>query len=296
MRRSVNKRKREGFQGEKLIVIPPHLRTQVLADPICRELYFTDIGIFPKASNHYVERAEGCHEFVMQFCFDGEGFCEHDGKRVRIQSNQYFILPPNVKHIYGTSVPQGWKVGWIHFLGNSAENFISRLNTRGFGEAHDFNFSRNWAKDFDTVIDALKLDLSYTNFAYHCCKLWPTMAELVFADRLDINKEGSSPVEKAIQYMQENVQNHLSLNEIAEVTNLSVSRFSVIFKEKIGVSPKEYHIGLKIQKACSYLSMTDWTIKEIARELSFDDPYYFSRCFKQRMEVSPLHYRRHNIL
>jgi AraC-like DNA-binding protein len=64
----------------------------------------------------------------------------------------------------------------------------------------------------------------------------------------------------------------------------------------MGVSPVEYLIGQKIQRACSYLSTTSWSVKDIARELAFDDPYYFSRCFKQRMAVSPRHYRQSHLL
>ncbi len=288
--------RREGFQGERLLVLPPKIRYQLLADPVCRELYFTDIGLFPSASNHYVERHEGCGEYVLQFCFDGSGFCKYNGKEFAVHANQYFILPPGEKHVYGTPTGQEWKVGWIHFLGEGAGKFVDRINSKGFGVPHEISFSRSWIKNFNDMIDALKYDLGYSNVAYNCCKLWPLMAELIFKGRLHISSEGTSPVDKAVNFMQENIHNHVSLSEIASIAGLSVSRFSVLFREKTGVSPKEYHIGLKIQKACSYLSMTDLSVKEIAKELSFDDPYYFSRCFKQRMDVSPVHFRRSNIL
>ena len=290
----MKKSKREGFSNEKLIVIPPRIKSQLLADPICKDLYFTDIGLFPNASNHYVQRPQGCSEYVIQFCFDGEGYSLLNDKKEIIHANQYFILPPNQKHTYGTSEKTEWKVGWIHFLGKNAETLIDRFNKNGFGKAHNFNFSSNWIKEFNDMIDNLRYDLSYASVAYSCCKIWPLLGNIIFEKQLNFTND--SPVNKAINLMQENILEYLNLNEIASAAGLSVSRFSVLFKEQTGVSPKEYHIGLKIQKACSYLSMTDMPVKEIATELAFDDPYYFSRCFKKRMDISPAHYRKHNVL
>ena len=291
---SMDKSRPEGFRNEKLIVIPPRLRNQLIADPICNELYFTDIGLFPRASNHYVERPMGCREYVIQFCFNGEGYSEFESTSEKIYSNQYFILPPEKKHIYGSSKETEWRVGWIHFSGNSASKFINRINSNGFGKAHDFTFPSSWIKHFNDIVESLQMDLSYSNVAYNSCQLWPLLSALIFNKRINLTQ--NSPIDKAIDFMQNNIPSHLSLSEIAEVSGLSLSRFSVLFRETTGTSPKEYHIGLKIQKACSYLSLTDMPVKEIANELSFEDPYYFSRCFKKRMEVSPAHYRQQNIL
>ena len=290
----MNKRKREGFHNEKIIVIPPSLKTELSTDSVCKNLYLTDIGLFPKASNHFVERPKGCLEYVIQFCFDGEGYSIFDNKKEKISANQYFILPPQKKHIYGSPPNSTWKVGWIHFLGIKAETIVEKLNKKGFGKAHNFSYSSNWIKEFNDIIDVLKYDLSYPGAAFNSCRLWSLFGSMVYQNRQNVSH--NSPVDKAIKLMQENITEYLNLNEIAGAASLSVSRFSVIFKEQTGVSPKEYHTGLKIQKACSYLSMTDMPIKDIALALAFEDPYYFSRCFKKFMDVSPAHYRKNNIL
>jgi AraC-like DNA-binding protein len=48
---------------------------------------------------------------------------------------------------------------------------------------------------------------------------------------------------------------------------------------------------LKIQKACQLLDFTDKKAKEIAFELAFNDPYYFSKVFTKYMHMSPKEYR-----
>ncbi len=68
--------------------------------------------------------------------------------------------------------------------------------------------------------------------------------------------------------------------------------YSKLFRERTSHSPIAYFIQLKICKACELLDHTDLGVREIAIELGYDDPYYFSRLFKKIQGVSPSKYRR----
>lgn len=57
-------------------------------------------------------------------------------------------------------------------------------------------------------------------------------------------------------------------------------------------APMDYYIQLKMQRACRYLAHSDRKIKVIARELGYDDQYYFSRLFSKAIGKSPSDYRR----
>ena len=110
----------DGFPGEHLIVLNPVQRQSLKDNPLSRHLYFTDIGHFPRATNHFVDRKHGCEEFVIQFCLEGTGFCSFGGYRVPIEANQYFVLPAHLHHTYGSEEGAEWKVAWIHFSGEAA--------------------------------------------------------------------------------------------------------------------------------------------------------------------------------
>ncbi|MCH2207751.1 MAG: AraC family transcriptional regulator [Lentisphaerales bacterium] len=155
---------------------------------------------------------------------------------------------------------------------------------------HRTSASKEWLGLFDQLIDSLEKDLSYVNVAYNCSFLWPLLAELVFQERMAFGKI-DDPVDKAIQFMRDNSEVQISLTELARVADLSVSRFSVVFKKKTGTSPNEYVLEMKMHKACNLLITTRMTVREIAQMLGFDDPYYFSRCFKKRMGDSPQIFR-----
>jgi AraC-like DNA-binding protein len=84
----------------------------------------------------------------------------------------------------------------------------------------------------------------------------------------------------------------LTIEVLANQACYSISRYSELFKQKTGYSPIQFFIRLKIQKSCEYLYFTNLNIKEICKEVGFDDPYYFSRMFKKQIGVSPSEYRK----
>jgi AraC-like DNA-binding protein len=72
---------------------------------------------------------------------------------------------------------------------------------------------------------------------------------------------------------------------------MSESSFSHVFKELTGVSPKRYAIQTRIARAKELLSGTDLSVKEIAAELGYDDPHYFSRQFRKVAGRPPSDFR-----
>ena len=70
-------------------------------------------------------------------------------------------------------------------------------------------------------------------------------------------------VDVAIHYMKENMEKHLSLEEISTQIGYSPSHFSMLFKKQTGHSPLTYFNLLKIQQACLLLDTTDMKINQI---------------------------------
>ncbi|BFM07731.1 helix-turn-helix domain-containing protein [Halioxenophilus aromaticivorans] len=96
---------------------------------------------------------------------------------------------------------------------------------------------------------------------------------------------------QACQYIGANLAQNLSVNDIASVCNLSATRFSHIFKDKLGVSPIMWRNEYRLAKACSLLSQSQLTIGEVAQAIGYDDQMYFSKLFKKRLGYSPSGYR-----
>ncbi len=102
-----------------------------------------------------------------------------------------------------------------------------------------------------------------------------------------VGTEKTDCVDSAILFMQQHIDENISLNDLSKHYNYSVSRFSNLFKQKTGYAPIDYFLQMKMQKACQQLDFTNESIKMIAFSMGFDDPYYFSKRFKTIIGVSP---------
>ena len=98
-------------------------------------------------------------------------------------------------------------------------------------------------------------------------------------------------IDSAILFMQEHINENITLNELSHRYNYSSSRFSSLFKQRTGYAPIDYFIQMKMQKASQHLGISDKSIKDIALSMGFDDPYYFSKRFTKVMGMSPTRYR-----
>jgi ABC-type sugar transport system ATPase subunit len=100
------------------------------------------------------------------------------------------------------------------------------------------------------------------------------------------------PIHRAKAIIEEKINiSELDYQEIAHSVFMGYENFRRRFKTQVGLSPNQYFIKSKIEKAKEMLLYTNLEIKEIAEKLGFEDPYYFSRIFKEKVKVSPAKFR-----
>lgn len=85
---------------------------------------------------------------------------------------------------------------------------------------------------------------------------------------------------------------HFHLESLAGEYSISVSYLRKLFVKYTGMGPKEYHMQIRNEHACRYLTFTDYPVKEIANLCGFYEEYHFSKMFKQLNGIAPSGYRR----
>ena len=98
-------------------------------------------------------------------------------------------------------------------------------------------------------------------------------------------------VYKVIGFIKENYYRHISLDEIANITYMSKTYLSSLFKKETGYSISEYINNVRVDKSQSLLVDSDMSIIEIARMCGFEDQSYFTKVFKRIVDVTPRKYR-----
>jgi AraC-like DNA-binding protein len=84
-----------------------------------------------------------------------------------------------------------------------------------------------------------------------------------------------------------------SIKELADEAGYTADHFARLFESVVGQSPQAYAVQVRINRARQLLLSTDLSVSEIADALGYQDVFFFSRQFKQKVGVPPSRYRRH---
>jgi AraC-like DNA-binding protein len=290
-------RKKEGFQGQKAIVIPRKiLSDQCVHNDIINTLYVTDIGYYPKAKYHYRERQHGADQHILIYCHEGKGETTIKKDKYILESGDYIVIPMKTAHSYAADERNPWTIFWVHFKGSISDSIVSLIEKQNNGYK---GFIQNNDKSidlFNEIYGQLERGYSSDHLQYSNMCLWHFLTTFIYNNYDSSGKlRQMDAIDKAIDFLKNRTEHVVSLEEVAGAVNLSVAHFSYLFKKKTGFSPIEYFNHLKVQKACQYLLFTDLRIKEIAMELGITDQYYFSRMFSKVMGLSPNEYREKRI-
>lgn len=291
---AVSLRLREGFRGQILHVIPRPMLQQLAAHPLLHALLPTDIGWYPEARYHYIERLEGASEHILIYCTNGVGWYEVEGRRHLLDAGEAVIFPAGVPHIYGASERTPWSIHWVHFTGIEGD-YYAQIPP---GATHRLSVDRRCGEELIRLFGHC-----YNSFVggfvlprlIHASKLVNHILAELFHNNAAFSPNMRTSrfhnLTPTFVYLAENLHVSLTLAEMAAHAGLSESQFSHLFKQQTGHSPLNYFIHLKMQHACSLLTVTPLSVKEIAHELGYADCYYFSRMFKKVIGIAPSQYR-----
>ncbi|MBO4387347.1 MAG: helix-turn-helix transcriptional regulator [Treponema sp.] len=83
----------------------------------------------------------------------------------------------------------------------------------------------------------------------------------------------------------------ISVSDLAKNANMSVSNFNRLFTKEVGLSPKNYLNGVRLNKSLNLLRRNDFSVSEIAGQCGFSSLSHFSAAFHKEYNMSPSDYR-----
>ena len=286
---------REGFTGQRSVVVPQAILDMVAEDALLSALHITAMGYYPKAENHFRTREVPIEDFVLIYCVDGKGWYELDGVKYIVPANSFFILPAGAAHSYGADRLKPWTIYWIHFRGQLASEY-ARLPEKVIKitpSSHSRIRERNDL--FEEIFGSLDRGLTPDSIHYASALFHHYLATLRYLPEYrGVTGKGEQEdiVDATIHYLEENVEKGLTLQQIADYSGLSASRLSAVFKKRTGHAPLAFFNNLKIRQACRLLTDTDMKVNTICHKVGISDPYYFSRLFSKTIGLSPSEYRK----
>ncbi len=230
------------------------------------------------------------HYFGLNYVFSGEGvFIDENNNKHHIKAGTLFYRIPGKIHttkFFGNEEYAEATIG----LDFSAYKYFSN-----FGFIDDrrpvqyIGVSKSILEEFYELYYFIKKGISRSNTS----RIIKIQEFLIF-----LNKQVKKRMFKDDRYQQleiarkllnKNCCTDIELAKIAKKAKLNYETFRKNFKETYGVSPSEYKIKKRLDKACTMLLST--SIKDVAFKLNYSDQYTFSNQFKRYIGMSPKKYR-----
>ena len=281
---------RDGFAGQRMVVVPRPAVRAALNRPVTRRLAVTDAGHFPRAARHGRIRPAGAAENVLLVCTDGAGWCRLDGARLPVGRGDAVVLPARIAHEYGAAEERPWTLWWLHFTGGDADELVAALRASAGSPVSHLADPAPLASLVSQAIDGLD-EATLGGLVAAAGAAWQALATLIATGRRP-SGGGTGPVERALAHLRATSPRRTSVDELAAMVGLSTSQFAGLFKEQVGVPPLRYQSDLRMARARELLDTTDLSVAAVAEACGYDDPLYFSRQFTRLHSVAPSRYRQ----
>ncbi len=258
-----------------------HVQISNCGHQVCDSEFYWGFGVREQYLFHYVKK--------------GGGTLYLDGKKYSVSEGGLFFIPPKVRVKYVASKSSPWEYLWVGFSGLDAGRLTAKTT---FSVDKPVGVVEN-SSDRELIISAMQkvyqnsgkehdntllMFGGFFEFFALISRLFPKAKESSSTDVL----------RKATNFISQNYQRDITVEEIAEVVSISRSQLYRHFMQNMEISPIDFLTSIRIEKAKTLLLETNISIEEVSNSVGFASSIYFSRLFKKHENQSPLAYRKEN--
>lgn len=217
--------------------------------------------------------------WLIHYVQSGRGLFLREGTRYPVSAGEFFVIEPGSDTYYEADEADPWVYTWIGFTSDAPLPATLPPVVRCAAAGRIFDRMKRCE------------NMEKGRSAYLCGMLWQLMGAV-----MDMDSSGETAhdrhdyIDKALSYMNTEYLRSVTVGEIAAALNLNRSYFSTLFTERMGVSPKEYLISLRMERAAEIMTEMGGTPAMAAASVGYSDIYQFSKMFKSRYGVSPREY------
>jgi AraC-like DNA-binding protein len=233
--------------------------------------------------------------YVIHYILDGKGFYLVGDHKYNLSKGQGFLIEPETPTFYQADRKEPWTYLWIGFNGTRASALLNDLGLNSnqliFESSHE-----NYLKQI--ILSMLKhTGVTVTDLLFLQGKLYEFFSVLSRDITLDTPLRDSQEniyVREAVTFIRSNYSLGISVSDIAKHLNVNRSYLYTLFKEALGISPKDFLTEFRISRAREQLTLTNSSIGHIAHACGYHDTLVFSKAFKAKVGLTPTEFRKNN--
>lgn len=266
----------------------PEVLYPVIGNQTNLPFYLTGIGINDTEYHVFREKGLISHQFLITL--DGEGILKVNGKTYTQKSGDCFYLSPGVPHEYYPADTK-WKTAWLVFRGNTLSTVMRSLGYPAFLLYESFDkdtFLQLFHEIYAAAQDSLNGSETCSLLIYRLILL---MSKNFFENQ-NVRIVRKELLQNTVRFMDENFAQDITLEQIADISGISVQHFCRCFKERMGMRPMEYLARRRIAQSKHLLLNTDKSISDIAEEVGYHGATYFGMVFRKFEGMTPSEFRK----
>ena len=263
---------------------------------------FIDLGMY----QYGYEQCEPGHSFgpatrnhyLFHYIISGTGTLMADNAKgetqtYSIKSGQGFLIFPGQITTYIADQNLPWEYVWIEFDGLRVKEALDltelSVNTPVY-HSHSKDLREQLMNEMLYIVHHAKE--SPFHLIGHLYLFLDYLTQSAKSKKLvQSSKMSDYYIKEAINYIEQNFQNNITIEDIAAVCGINRSYFGKIFRNSIGRSPQEFLMNYRMVKATELLKLTSLSIAEIGSAVGYENQLHFSRAFKTIYGVSRREWR-----
>ncbi len=248
----------------------------------------------------YPPLPEHRHFDIAELAFMEAGHQPYDinGEHFTLLGGEGTVIPPDTPHSSDghpsypgkriwlqLQLPQEPNTPWLGLSSAEAKPLLKMLK----GSTH--LFCSKWSMDFPRHITALFTIFDRPSSPVRTAALRTSLLAILF-DLLDLTLTTPSNINqdrirKATDWAEKELENSITLEQLAAISGFSLSNFKRVFKKIAGIPPHTYILRRRINQAQELLHRGDSTVTEIAFACGFSSSQYFATVFKRITGMTP---------
>ena len=230
------------------------------------------------------------NHFLLHHVVRGRGVYICRDPRYELSAGDTFLIYPDTTIHYFADAADPWEYVWAGFGGLDAESCVERTD---FTPDEPVFYGRDSAQIAQLVQAVYS---AYGTSSWEELEMTARLCDLLAFLVRTSQRQGKGSAEAAdcalvaAEYIINHYEEPITVEGLAAYASVSHSSLYRRFVKRFQISPKRFLLEYRIERACALLSATNCSVQEISNSVGFDDPFYFSRAFKEIKGVSPRQY------
>lgn len=274
--------------SQESFVLQPSVYYNFYPSAMAREmlLHVLCIGDFHYAAGYELSRTS-FDSYLLEIILDGRVNIETEGQMLTAHAGQVVLIDCYRPHRYSSNT--GWHALWVHFDGASARAYFDLIRRQN-GQVFATHRLQAVHAALQSLYDMFhhRQALNEVHMALHLTQALTAMTDPAQPAMLH---DQARPVDQAVAFISQHIGAPLLVSDLARMVGLSEYHFIRVFREAMGVTPRQYIIASRMNHARYLLRTTALPVGQIAGMTGYESESMFTAAFRRTQGVTPSQYR-----